>query len=147
MPRKAATNGTPTGKRTINKSKWIREQKASLSAKEVVEKGKSEGIKLSLAQVYTARSTGKKSAAAAVVAGAPVKRGPGRPSNASKAAAAAAAAAARRGSAAGRGSAPKIPTPATADLTSAWFALTMKIGTANARQLLEKVEEMQPSAG
>jgi hypothetical protein len=45
----------------VNKSEWIRGQPKSLSAKEVVEKAKGAGIELSLAQVYTARSTAKKS--------------------------------------------------------------------------------------
>lgn len=43
-------------KRLINKSEWIRKQ-PKLSAKELVEKAKKEGFTLSLAQVYTARST------------------------------------------------------------------------------------------
>ena len=45
---------------TINKSAWIRSQPESMSAKEVMEKAKAEGIKISLAQVYTARSNAKK---------------------------------------------------------------------------------------
>lgn len=44
----------------VNKTAWIRSQPASMAAKEVVEKAKTEGITLSVAQVYTARSTGKK---------------------------------------------------------------------------------------
>jgi hypothetical protein len=50
------------GAARINKSAWIREQSAKLSAQEVVSKAKGKGIKLSVAQVYTARSTGKKKA-------------------------------------------------------------------------------------
>jgi hypothetical protein len=48
--------------RVNNKSAWIRGQSQNLSAKDVVSKAKAKGIKLSLAQVYTARSTGKKKA-------------------------------------------------------------------------------------
>jgi len=62
---------TKTTKR-INKSAWIRSQPASLSASEVHAKAKKEGITLSIAQVYTARSTAK--AKAGIVA-----RGVGRP--------------------------------------------------------------------
>jgi hypothetical protein len=47
----------------VNKSAWIRGQSSKLSAQDVVTKAKAKGIKLSLAQVYTARSTGKKKAA------------------------------------------------------------------------------------
>ena len=36
----------------VNKSAWIRNQPGTLSAKDVVEKAKGEGITLSLAQVY-----------------------------------------------------------------------------------------------
>lgn len=43
----------------VNKTQWIRSLPVSLSAKDVVAKGKAEGIGLSLAQVYTARSTAK----------------------------------------------------------------------------------------
>jgi hypothetical protein len=54
MPRaQKQSNGTTT---KINKSAWIRSQPASLSANEVVSKAKAEGIALSPAQVYTARS-------------------------------------------------------------------------------------------
>jgi hypothetical protein len=43
----------------LNKSAWIRTQPEKLSAKDVVKKAKTQGIKLSVAQVYTARSTVK----------------------------------------------------------------------------------------
>ena len=48
---------------SINKSAWIREQPESISAKDVVTKAASAGIKLTIAQVYTARSVAKKSSA------------------------------------------------------------------------------------
>src|SRR4051794_34389166 len=69
----------------VNKSAWIRSQAPALSAKEVVEKAKGEGITLSLAQVYTARSTAKRQgepargAIASASGGGLIKRGPGRP--------------------------------------------------------------------
>ena len=43
----------------INKSEWIRNQAASISAKDVVAKAKAEGIALSVAQVYSARKKSK----------------------------------------------------------------------------------------
>jgi len=44
----------------VNKSAWIRSQPATMAAKDVLRKAKQEGISLSLAQVYTARSTANK---------------------------------------------------------------------------------------
>lgn len=46
----------------LNKSRWIRSQPTSLSAREVVDKARAEGIALTLSQVYTARSTVKSAA-------------------------------------------------------------------------------------
>lgn len=59
----------------INKSAWIRQQPATLTAKEVVEKAAKEGIEISPTQVYTARSTADvaKSAPAKSSAAAPKK--------------------------------------------------------------------------
>jgi hypothetical protein len=54
----------------INKSAWTRSQPASMKAMEVVAKAKAQGIKLSVGQVYVARSSAKKKTG---------KRGPGRP--------------------------------------------------------------------
>ena len=48
--------------KALNKSQWIRSQARALSAREVVDKAEAEGITLTLAQVYTARSTAKNSA-------------------------------------------------------------------------------------
>lgn len=59
-PKKSSRNAT--GKK-VNKTAWIRSQSASTPAKELVAKAKAEGITLSVAQVYTARSTGKKAGA------------------------------------------------------------------------------------
>ncbi len=60
MPRAKKKTAPKSAAAKINKSAWIRSQPASMSAKEVFEKAKSEGIKLSVAQVYTARSSAKK---------------------------------------------------------------------------------------
>jgi len=75
MPK--ATKTPPSSK--INKSAWIRSQPASMSAKDVFAKAKAEGIKLSIAQVYTARSTAKKGGKAKSI------RKPGRPKQTFKA--------------------------------------------------------------
>jgi hypothetical protein len=50
---------TKRSKAKINKSAWIRSQPASMQAKDVLARATKSGIKLSLAQVYTARSTAK----------------------------------------------------------------------------------------
>jgi hypothetical protein len=56
----AADSGrTREPKLKVNKSAWIRSQPASMKAKAVLAKATKSGIKLSLAQVYTARSTAK----------------------------------------------------------------------------------------
>ncbi|HEX7478267.1 MAG TPA: hypothetical protein VF331_10710 [Polyangiales bacterium] len=54
----------PTAPKT-NKSAWIRSQPATTSAKDLVKQGKAAGIKLSVAQVYTARANAKKKGAPA----------------------------------------------------------------------------------
>jgi len=47
-------------KAKVNKSKWIREQPDDLSAADIVERGAKEGIRLTPAQVYTARANAKR---------------------------------------------------------------------------------------
>jgi len=114
----------------VNKSAWIRSQPPSLSAKEVVEKAKGEGITLSLAQVYTARSTAKRagqgagrrgagSAAAATVVG---KRGPGRPK--------------------GSGT-----SQISGDLRRQFVTLAVRIGTDEAQRLLDRVIDVETGGG
>ena len=108
----------------VNKSAWIRSQPPALSAKEVVEKAKGEGITLSLAQVYTARSTakrqgvGRRGTPVAAVVG---KRGPGRP----------------KGSGAGGGS------QISADLRRQFVTLAVRIGTDEAQRLLDRVIDVE----
>jgi hypothetical protein len=110
----------------VNKSAWIRSQPPALSAKEVVEKAKSEGITLSLAQVYTARSTakrqgvGRRGAVAAAVVG---KRGPGRP----------------KGSGSGGGGSSAI----SGDLRRQFVTLAVRIGTDEAQRLLDRVIDVE----
>jgi hypothetical protein len=59
MPRKKRTAQRPAGTK-INKSAWIRSQPATMAGKDVLAKATADGIKLSLAQIYTARSNAKK---------------------------------------------------------------------------------------
>jgi len=100
----------------LNKSEWIRRQPATTPAKEVVAQAKAAGIKLSLAQVYTARSLSKKR-------GGTVGR-PGRPRANSGAPALAA-------------------TSAGNALRTQFVKIAMRIGTDEARALLERIEAMQ----
>jgi hypothetical protein len=58
MPKKATKTPKSTDAK-INKSAWIRSQPASMSAGDVVEKAKAEGISLTANQVYTTRSNAK----------------------------------------------------------------------------------------
>lgn len=76
MPKTKATA------KKVNKSAFVRSLPRSMTAKEVVAKGKAQGITLSVPLVYVARAQAKKKTG---------KRGPGRPrKNAAPAAAAAA---------------------------------------------------------
>jgi hypothetical protein len=114
----------------VNKSAWIRNQPPALSAKEVVEKAKGEGITLSLAQVYTARSTakrsgqgaGRRSGGASVAAAAIGKRGPGRPK--------------------GSGT-----SQISGDLRRQFVTLAVRIGTDEAQRLLDRVIDVETGGG
>jgi hypothetical protein len=109
----------------VNKSAWIRSQPPALSAKEVVEKAKGEGITLSLAQVYTARSTakrqgvGRRGTSVAAVVG---KRGPGRP----------------KGSGTSGGT-----SQISGDLRRQFVTLAVRIGTDEAQRLLDRVIDVE----
>ena len=85
MPRKK----TPTGKRTVNKSQFVREQPTTMTARQVVEKGKAAGIELSEKYVYNIRAK----ANARKRDGRPGR--PGRPPAAARAAASSGSAEAR----------------------------------------------------
>lgn len=101
--------------RKVNKSAWIRSQPESLSAKDVLNKAKGEGIQLSIAQVYTARSTAKKQPAQA----APAKRGPGRP----------------------KGSPQKAAV--SGDLRRQFMVLAVRLGSDEAKRLLDRIVDVQ----
>jgi hypothetical protein len=121
MPKTSKKSSAKPKAGRVNKSAWIRSQTPSLSAKEVVEKAKGEGITLSLAQVYTARSTAKRQGepvrAVAAIAGGLTKRGPGRPKS--------------------TGLSPAV----TGDLQRQFLAIAVRIGTDEAQRLLERVAD------
>ena len=101
----------------VNKSAWIRNQPGTLSAKDVVEKAKAEGITLSLAQVYTARSTAKRQGEPKRGA-APGRRGPGRPKGAAT-------------------------SGVTSDLRRQFVQIAVRIGTDEAQRLLDRVVDVE----
>jgi hypothetical protein len=105
----------------VNKSAWIRSQPASLSAKEVVSKAKGEGVTLSLAQVYTARSTAKRQPVASSRAPANgAKRGPGRPKGVA------------------------VESKAVSgELRRQFMVMAVRIGTDEARRLLDRIVDVE----
>jgi hypothetical protein len=116
MPRKKKT-ATKDGGR-VNKSAWIRSQASSLSAKEVLDKASSEGITLSLAQVYTARSTAERQPTGAKASAPAGKRGPGRPKGSGKVA-------------------------VSGDLQRQFTGLAIRLGTDEARRLLDRIADVE----
>ena len=110
----------------MNKSEWIRNQPANAPAKDIVAKAKAEGIKLSLAQVYTARSAAKKKAGRIGK--------PGRPKGSGSSAAASASAVAA------------IKIKPNDDLRVSFVKLAMRIGTDEAQRLLDRVIDVQTSS-
>jgi len=109
----------------VNKSEWIRNQPATLPAKDVLTKAKAEGIKLSLAQIYTARSTAKKKA------GSGPGRKPGRPPRVLPVS--------TGGATVGRRE--------VADLRHEFVKIAMRIGTDEAQILLDRVIDVQTPSG
>ena len=111
----------------LNKSEWIRSQPPSTPAKDIVSKAKAEGIKLSLAQVYTARSAAKKKAGRIGK--------PGRP----------------KGSGAGGATvkaALAIKLKPSDDLRGQFVKIAMRIGTDEAERLLQRIIDVQtPTRG
>jgi hypothetical protein len=129
MPKTSKKSSASPKAARVNKSAWIRSQAPTVSAKDVVTKAKAQGIKLSLAQVYTARSNAKRqggslkavpsSAGRAAAAVAP-RRGPGRPAG----------------------------TPSDRDLRHQFVAIAVRIGTDEAQRLLDRLVDVQtPTQG
>jgi hypothetical protein len=101
--------------KSVNKSAFIRSQPATLSAADVVKKGKAEGIKLSIAQVYTARANARRQAAKTA---APAKAKPGRKPGAQVA---------------------KAPPAAGGSHETHFMALVLDLGLSKTEALLERV--------
>ena len=122
MARTVKKTVTKTNTGRVNKSAWIRSQSASLSAKEVVDKAKGDGIALSLAQVYTARSTAKRRPDANVRTQATgTKRGPGRPK--------------------------AIESKAVSgDVRRQFMVLAVRLGSDEAKRLLDRIVDVQGRA-
>ena len=115
--KKSTTKSSPR----LNKSEWIRNQPATTPAKDIVAKAKGEGIKLSLAQVYTARSAAKKKAGRIGK--------PGRP----------------KGSGAGSSIKAALTTKLkpSDDLRTQFVKIAMRIGTDEAQVLLDRIIDVQ----
>ena len=60
----APSSAAPSTRRTVNKSAFVRSLPAEMSAADVIAKGKTEGIKLTAAQVYTVRANAKRAGGA-----------------------------------------------------------------------------------
>jgi hypothetical protein len=121
MPKTRKTSSPGAGGTRVNKSAWIRSQPASTPAKELVEKAKAAGIKLSIAQVYTARSSAKKKGV--------VKGRPGR-----KPASLTALAVKRTG-------------VGVSDLRHQFISIAVRIGTDEAQRLLDRLVDVETSMG
>ncbi|HET6333862.1 MAG TPA: hypothetical protein VFG30_11660 [Polyangiales bacterium] len=121
MPKTKKKTASKSGPR-LNKSEWIRSQPPSAPAKDVVSKAKAEGIKLSLAQVYTARSAAKKKAGRIGK--------PGRP----------------KGSGASATVSVKalgLKARANDDVRTEFVKIAMRIGTDEAQRLLDRIIDVQ----
>jgi hypothetical protein len=121
VPKTKKKTASKSGPR-LNKSEWIRSQPPSAPAKDVVSKAKAEGIKLSLAQVYTARSAAKKKAGRIGK--------PGRP----------------KGSGASATVSVKalgLKARANDDVRTEFVKIAMRIGTDEAQRLLDRIIDVQ----
>jgi hypothetical protein len=124
---KAKKSATKVSAPRVNKSEWIRNQPASMPAKEVLNQAKNEGIKLSIAQIYTARSAAKKKAEQ--------KPKRGRPPGTKN-----------RPAAAVR-SVLSFATKEIADLRTEFVKIAMRIGTDEAQRLLDRIIDVQTPSG
>jgi hypothetical protein len=108
----------------LNKSEWIRNQPPTAPAKDIVAKAKAEGIKLSLAQVYTARSAAKKKAGRIGKPGRP--KGSGASANVK---------------------AIGLKSRASDDVRHEFVKIAMRIGTDEAQRLLDRIIDVQTPSG
>lgn len=123
VPKTKKKSASKSGPR-LNKSEWIRSQPPTTPAKEVVSKAKTEGIKLSLAQVYTARSAAKKKAGRIGK--------PGRPKGSGAGASAAASV-----------KAIGLKSRGNDDVRHEFVKIAMRIGTDEAQRLLDRIIDVQ----
>ena len=121
VPKTKKKSTSKSGPR-LNKSEWIRNQPPTAPAKDIVAKAKAEGIKLSLAQVYTARSAAKK------------KSGqigkPGRP----------------KGSGGAAVKEATFKSKSSGDLRHDFVKIAMRIGTDEAQRLLDRIIDVQTAS-
>ena len=124
MPKTKKKSAAKSGPR-LNKSEWIRNQPPTAPAKDIVAKAKSEGIKLSLAQVYTARSAAKKKAGRIGK--------PGRPKGS--------------GASASVKAIGLKSSRASDDVRTEFVKIAMRIGTDEAQRLLDRIIDVQTPSG
>jgi hypothetical protein len=120
VPKTKKKSASKTGPR-LNKSEWIRSQPPTAPAKDIVSKAKAEGIKLSLAQVYTARSAAKKKAGRIGK--------PGRPKGSSNANVSVKAIG--------------LKSKVSDDVRHEFVKIAMRIGTDEAQRLLDRIIDVQ----
>ena len=120
MPKTKKKSASKTGPR-LNKSEWIRSQPPTAPAKDIVSKAKAEGIKLSLAQVYTARSAAKKKAGRIGKPGRP--KGSGNANVSVKAIG--------------------LKSKVSDDVRHEFVKIAMRIGTDEAQRLLDRIIDVQ----
>jgi hypothetical protein len=114
MPKaKKRASATKSSSTRVNKSAWIREQPLTMPAKQVVAKAKAQGITLSLAQVYTTRSSAK-------------KMGKGKVGRVASPAPAA-----------------KLKGQASGDLRRQFVSIATRIGTDEAQRLLDRIIDVE----
>ena len=99
----------------INKSAWIRNQPTAMSAKDLLQKAKREGIHLTLAQVYTARSTAKARGRGPAEAAHPAPSAPRRAQAASG------------------------PSSGVSNMQTQFLSLVVRLGTDHAQRLLRSL--------
>jgi hypothetical protein len=112
-----------TKSKTVNKSAWIRAQPSDAAAAELVKKAKAEGIKLTIAQIYTTRSAAKKAQGTAS------KRG------------------AKKAASSPLAKPSKKETETVTDSRHQFVALAMRIGTDEAQRLLDAIIDVQTPVG
>jgi hypothetical protein len=123
VPKTKKKSASKSGPR-LNKSEWIRSQPPSAPAKDVVSKAKAEGIKLSLAQVYTARSAAKKKAGRIGKPGRPKGSGASASVNVNV-------------------KALGLKGRASDDVRTEFVKMAMRIGTDEAQRLLDRIIDVQ----